>query len=142
VLARTQPAVAFSTVATVVLDASGRATTTHRPQKNTRVMVRAEDGSVSATAPVLAVRSVASLTAALVGDRTYRFTGRVYPARAGRAVTLRRDGVAVASHRHRRHRRVHHGAAAAGRLSQVQVATVDDQDNLGTRSAVLSLLVR
>jgi uncharacterized protein YkwD len=96
VYSRTQPATEFSRIATTTLDASGRGSTTHKPQKNTRMWAKdVTDGNRHVEAgsqPLIAVRSVASLGVRRIVGRTYEFTGRVYPARDQRIVSVYLDG--------------------------------------------------
>lgn len=99
VLSRTQPSVNFTQIASLMLDSSGFASSMHKPQRNTRITARAEGGPLSANAPLVEVRSVASLNATRTGTRLFRFTGRVYPARDQRVVSLYRNGVLVAQGR-------------------------------------------
>jgi hypothetical protein len=133
VLSKTQPATAYSVIASVVLDATGAGTTSHAPMKNTRIMARTA-GGVSSLQPLIQVRSVASLNAKRVGARTYTFSGRVYPALNGRLVSLYRNGTLVAQAR----------TAATGIYSvtrtlaagtfSFQAKTANDTYNLGTTS--------
>ncbi|MCW2606842.1 MAG: hypothetical protein JWO60_1535, partial [Frankiales bacterium] len=139
VLSKTQPATAFSAIRTVTLDATGRATTTHRPQRNTRLTARRADGTTTSVQPLVQVRSVASLSARRTGPRTYRFTGRVYPARDQRVVSLYRAGRLAGQGR-----TGPDGVyAVVLRLpagpSQVQARTGDDTYNLGSRSRTLTI---
>jgi hypothetical protein len=139
ILSRTQPSTVFTKIGTVVLDGAGIGRSTHKPQKNTRITARSAEGSMSATAPVLAVRSVASFNAQRVAPRTWAFTGRVYPALANRLVNVYRDGALVAQGRC--------DTTGAYRITKTlvagtfdfQVRTANDQDNLGTASRVLRL---
>lgn len=141
ILARTQPATVYSRIGSVTLDDTGVATSTHKPQKNTRITARSADGTLSTTAPIIAVRSVASLNARRVGTRTYEFTGRVYPARKDRVVNLYRNGVLVAQ--------CHSDATGvyvifktlAGGTYTFQARTRDDQYNLGATSRQLRLYI-
>ncbi|MDT7546751.1 MAG: hypothetical protein QOE99_2861 [Actinomycetota bacterium] len=95
VLSKTQPATSYSPITTVVLDAAGHGTTSHAPTKNTRIMAQTASGLASGQ-PLIQVRSVASINAKRIGVGAYTFTGRVYPARTGRLVSLYRNGVLVA----------------------------------------------
>lgn len=142
VLSRTQPSTVFTRIASVTLGPDGTATTSHKPQKNTRITAREADGTMSSTAPIIAVRSVASFSASRVGTRTYTFTGRVYPALANRLVSLYRNGTLVAQGRCDASGIYRITKTLAGGTFTFQVRTADDQDNLGTRSRELSLLVR
>jgi hypothetical protein len=99
ILSRTQPATAFSVIGSVTLDANGFGTSSHAPQKNTRMTARTVGGTSSPDQPLIQVRSVASFSARHVGVRTYTFTGRVYPAHAGRLVSLYRNDVLIAQAR-------------------------------------------
>lgn len=98
VMSRTQPATAFSRITTITLDESGRATTSHAPQKTTRLVARV-GGRESSAQPLILVQSVASLRLERTGPQTYAFTGRVYPALANRLVNVYRGGVLLAQAR-------------------------------------------
>lgn len=134
VLARTQPATSYVRVATVRLDDAGVGTSTHAPQKSTRITARSAGGTLSDQQPVVGVRSVASLTVTRVAGRTYAFSGRVYPAREGRLVNVYREGVLAAQGRT--------DASGVYRISKLLpagvrtyvVRTPDDTHNLGTTS--------
>jgi hypothetical protein len=95
ILSKTQPATAYTRISSVTLDASGHGTTSHAPTKNTRIMARTASGLASGQ-PLIQVRSVASINARRVGVGAYTFSGRVYPARNGRLVSLYRNGTLVA----------------------------------------------
>lgn len=90
---------------------------------------------MSETAPIIAVRSVASFNAQRVGTRTYTFTGRVYP------VNIYRNGSLVAQARcdatgiYTAPRTL-----GAGTFS-FQARTPNDQDDLGTSSRLLSVTI-
>jgi subtilisin family serine protease len=99
ILSRTQPATAFSVIGSVTLDASGFGSSSHAPQKNTRITAVTLGGTPSADQPLIQVRSVASMSVRAIGGRTYTFTGRVYPAHAQRLVSLYRDDVLIAQGR-------------------------------------------
>jgi subtilisin family serine protease len=99
ILSRTQPATAFSVIGSVLLDASGRGSSSHAPQKNTRITAKTLDGTASPDQPLIQVRSVSSLSLRRLSRRTYTFTGRVYPAHAQRLVSLYRDDVLIAQGR-------------------------------------------
>jgi hypothetical protein len=140
VLSKTQPATSYSPITTVVLDAAGLGTTSHAPTKNTRIMAQTASGLASGQ-PLIQVRSVASINAKRVGVGAYTFTGRVYPARTGRLVSLYRNGVLVAQG--------HTDASgiytitkklARGTFSFL-VRTGDDTYNLGTTSPARSVAI-
>lgn len=141
ILSRTQPSTVFTRIGTVRLDDTGTATSTHKPQKNTRITARSADGTLSSTAPIIAVRSVASFNASRVGTRTWTFTGRVYPALDQRLVNLYRNGTLVGQGRS--------DATGVYRITRTlaagpftfQVRTPNDQDNLGTSSRELRLTI-
>jgi subtilisin family serine protease len=99
ILSRTQPATAFSVIGSVVLDGNGQGSSSHAPQKNTRITARALDGAASPDQPLIQVRSVSSMSIKHVGVHRYTFTGRVYPAHAQRLVSLYRDDVLIAQGR-------------------------------------------
>jgi hypothetical protein len=141
VLSRTQPATTFSRIATITLDGTGTASTTHAPQKSTRLAARSASGELSASQPVIAVRSVASLAVQRVGTRTYSFTGRVYPARDQRLVSLYRNGVLVAQGRSDAAGVYRIGRTLAAGTYGFQVRTSDDQHNLGTASPLRRALI-
>lgn len=134
VLSRTQPATTFSRIATVVLDGTGTATSTHAPQRNTRITARSATGQLSASQPLVAVRSVVSLNVARTGVRTYALTGRVYPALEGRLVRIHRDGVLVAQGRAGADGRYAVTRTLAAGTFTFQARTGDDTSNLGARS--------
>jgi hypothetical protein len=142
VLSRTQPATVFSRIATVTLDSSGVGTSSHAPQKNTRITARSAAGQLSADQPIVAVRSVSSLTVQRVGTRTYTFTGRVYPALDQRLVSLYRNGVLVAQGRTNASGIYAITRTLAAGTFAFQVRTSNDMYNLGTvsptRTAVIS----
>jgi hypothetical protein len=98
VWSKTQPALMFSRIATVTLDANGFGSTSHAPHKNTRIAATSSDGKPSAR-PLIQVRSVASFNVRRVAVRTFTFTGTVSPALTGRLVSLYRNGVLVAQGR-------------------------------------------
>ncbi|GAC1441717.1 MAG: hypothetical protein NVSMB55_10240 [Mycobacteriales bacterium] len=142
ILSRTQPATAFSVIGSVTLDGSGVGTSTHAPQKNTRITARTAGGVPSADQPLIQVRSVASLSSRRVAPGTYAFTGRVYPAHASRLVSLYRNGGLAAQGR----------CAADGTYTITKtlpaggagffVRTGNDTYNLGATSRTVPLAVR
>lgn len=134
VLSRTQPATTFTRIGSVTLDAAGTATSTHAPQKNTRMAARSQSGELSTTQPIIAVRSVASLTVTRTGTRTYAFTGRVYPALDGRLVSLYRNGVLLAQGRTDVRGIYRITKELAGGTFVFQTRSPDDQHNLGAAS--------
>ena len=134
VLSRTQPATTFSRIARVTLDSSGTATSSHAPQKNTRITARSASGAVSPTQPLVVVRSVSSLTVQRVGTRTYAFTGRVYPALDRRLISLYRNGVLVAQGRTDASGIYRITKQLAGGTFTFQTRTPNDQHNLGAAS--------
>lgn len=141
ILSRTQPATLFSKIGTVTLGADGIGTSSHRPQKNTRITARTAAGQLSETAPIIAVRSVASFNAKRVGTRTYTFTGRVYPALRNRLVNLYRNGVLAGQGRcDATGIYVITRTLGAGTFT-FQVRTPNDQDNLGTTSRQLRVAI-
>lgn len=142
ILSRTQPATAFSKIGTVTLGADGIGTSSHRPQKNTRITARTAAGQLSETAPIIAVRSVASFNVTRVGTRTYTFTGRVYPALRNRLVNLYRNGVLVGQGRCDSSGIYTMTRTLAAGTFSFQARTPNDQDNLGTVSRELRVTVR
>lgn len=141
ILSRTQPATVFSKIGTVTLDSNGFGTSTHKPQKNTRITARTSSGRLSEFAPLIAVRSVASFNAQRVGTRTYAFTGRVYPALNNRLVNIYRNGSLVAQARS--------DATGIYRVTRTlgagtftfQARTPNDTYNLGTSSPARSIRI-
>lgn len=141
ILSRTQPATLFSKISTVTLDSNGIGTSTHRPQKSTRITARTAAGDLSATAPLVGVKSVASFNAQRVGTRTFTFTGRVYPALANRLVNVYRNGTLVAQARsdssgiYKVTRTLGAGTFTFG------ARTPNDQSNLGATSRTRSVRI-
>ncbi len=142
ILSRTQPATAFSKIGSVTLGSNGIGTSTHRPQKNTRITARTSGGQLSETAPIIAVRSVASFNVTRVGTRTYVVTGRVYPALRNRLVNLYRNGVLVGQGRCDATGIYTITRTLAAGAFTFQARTPDDQDNLGTVSRELRVTIR
>lgn len=142
ILSRTQPATVFSKIGSVTLGSDGTGTSTHRPQKNTRITARTASGQMSETAPIIAVRSVASFNASRVGTRTYTFTGRVYPALRNRLVNLYRNGALVGQGRCDATGIYTITRTLAAGTFTFQVRTPNDQDNLGTTSRELQVAIR
>jgi hypothetical protein len=130
---KTQPATSYSRISSVTLNASGFGTSSHAPTKNTRIMAKTAGGLTSAT-PLIQVRSVASLSARRVATRTYSFTGRVYPARTGRLVSLYRNGALVAQARTDASGVYAMTKTLAKGTFSFQVRTGDDTYNLGASS--------
>jgi hypothetical protein len=141
VLSKTQPATAYTVIATLTLDGNGLGTTSHAPQKNTRIMARTPSGLTSGQ-PLIQVQSVASINAARTAARTYSFTGRVYPALNQRLVSLYRNGVLIAQGRT--------DGSGIYRITKMLTAgnygffvrTVNDTYNLGATSRTMSVLIR
>lgn len=98
ILSKTQPASGYSVIGTITLDSNGFGTSTHAPQRNTRIMAETQSG-LSSGQPLIQVHSVASFSAKRVATRTYTFTGRVYPALNQRLVSVYRNGVLFAQGR-------------------------------------------
>lgn len=142
ILSRTQPATVFSKIGSVTLGSDGTGTSTHRPQKNTRITARTSSGQLSETAPIIAVRSVASFNVSRVGTRTYTFTGRVYPALRNRLVNLYRNGTLVGQGRCDATGIYTITRTLGAGTFTFQVRTPNDQDNLGTTSRALSVAIR
>lgn len=132
ILARTQPATVFTRIGTVLLDAEGRATSSHRPQRDTRITAAAADGTLAAQQPLILVRSVGSLTATRSAGRSVTFTGRVYPARAGRLVNVYRNGTLAAQGRTDASGIYRIVRALPAGTWRVEARTPDDTYNLGT----------
>lgn len=141
ILSRTQPSTVFTKIGSVTLDAQGTGTSTHRPMKNTRITARTAAGKLSDFAPIIAVKSVASFNANRVGTRTYNFTGRVYPALSNRLVNLYRNGVLVGQGRCDSTGIYSITKTLAAGTFTFQLRTPNDQDNLGTNSRELRLLI-
>ncbi|MCU1591216.1 MAG: hypothetical protein JWP11_2472 [Frankiales bacterium] len=133
IYSKTQPATAYSRIASVVLDGSGHGTSTHAPTKNTRIMAQTSTGLASAQ-PLIQVRSVASINARRISTRSYTFSGRVYPAHTGRLVSLYRNGVLLAQGRTDASGIYTMTKTLAAGTFSFQVRTADDTYNLGTRS--------
>ncbi len=91
--AYTRPNTTFRVVRTGTLSANGTLTFDNLvPSGNTRLRARVLGGQFAQSA-VLLVRSRLSVTAQRVGVRTYRFSGRVLPAREGQLVFIYRGNV-------------------------------------------------
>jgi hypothetical protein len=142
ILSRTQPSTVFTRIGTVTLDSNGVGTSSHKPQKNTRITARSASGAMSGTAPIIAVRSVASFNANRVSTRTYTFTGRVYPALSNRLVNIYRNGSLVAQARCDATGIYKVTRTLGAGTFTFQARTPNDQDNLGTSSRLLSVTVR
>lgn len=141
ILSRTQPATAFSKIGTVTLDREGVATSSHRPQRNTRISVRTAAGQVSASAPLLLVRSVSSLSVNRVAGRTYAFTGRVYPAVNNRLVNVYRNGALVGQARTEATGTFKVTRTLGVGTFSFQARTANDQYNLGAKSPTRQVTV-
>jgi subtilisin family serine protease len=141
IFSRTQPATDFSRIGSVHLDQYGRGSSSHKPQKNTRITAKSAGGRMSDTAPIIAVRTVASFNARRVATNTYTFTGRVYPALNQRAVYLYRDGVFVGVGRCDASGIYSITRTLGGGTYTFEVRTRDDMHNLGTNSRKLRFLV-
>lgn len=142
ILSRTQPATEFSRIGSVTLDSNGLGTSTHRPQKNTRITARTAGGQLSADAPIIAVRSVASFNANRVATRTYTFTGRVYPALTSRLVNIYRNGSLVAQARSDATGLYKVTRTLGAGTYTFQARTPNDQSNLGTTSPARQVTVQ
>lgn len=142
ILSRTQPATAFSRIGSVLLDASGVGTSTHKPQKNTRITARTSHGQLSADAPLVTVRSVVSGSATRVGTRTYTFSGRSYPALSNRLVSIYRNGVLVAQGRCDSSGVYRVTKTLAAGTFTFQARTGNDAHNLGSVGPQLRLTIR
>jgi hypothetical protein len=140
ILSKTQPATGFSVIATVTLDASGLATSTHAPQKNTRITAQSAGGP-SADQPLVQVRSVASLSAHRMATRNYTFTGRVYPALNQRLVSLYRNGALVAQGRCDASGVYSINKSLAAGTFSFFVRTSSDTYNVGTTSPTISVRI-
>jgi hypothetical protein len=140
ILSKTQPATSYSRISSVTLDASGHGTSSHAPTKNTRIMAQTSSGLASGQ-PLIQVRSVASINARRVSTRTYTFTGRVYPARSGRLVSLYRNGTLVAQgHTDATGIYTITKTLARGSFSFL-VRTANDTYNLGTSSPARTVAI-
>jgi hypothetical protein len=95
---KTQPALAYSLIRTIVLDDSGMNMSSFAPTRNTRLLAKT-DGGLTSPAPLIQVGSRISLNVKRIGTRSYNFSGRVYPARVGRLVSVYRDLVLCAQAR-------------------------------------------
>ena len=141
ILSRTQPSSVFTKIGTITLDGNGRGSSTHKPQKSTRITARAADGTMSDTAPIIAVRSVASINASRESTRTFTFSGRVYPALQNRLVNLYRNGTLVAQGRSDASGIYRMTKTLAAGTFVFQIRTSNDQNNLGTNSRESKLLI-
>lgn len=102
VYSRTQPSLEFTRIRTITLDSFGRGHTLHKPQKNTRMWakdVTHGTGTDAVNQPLIEVRTVTSINVQRVGTRTYRFYGKVYPARDQRVVSVYLNGKLAAQGR-------------------------------------------
>ncbi|MCW2665671.1 MAG: hypothetical protein JWN57_633 [Frankiales bacterium] len=133
VLSKTQPATGYSRITTVTLDGSGYGSTSHAPTKNTRIMAQTANG-LSSTQPLVQVRSVASFTAQRTAPRTYTLTGKVYPARDQRLVSVYRNGALVAQGRTNSTGVYALRTTLAAGTFSFQARTGDDTYNLGAVS--------
>ncbi len=84
-----RPASAFTLLRYGTVPADGTYSAVLGPRSNTRVYVEVLGGDRTAALPIN-VRSAVAMTVTRTGTRTYRFSGTVSPARAGRAVTVAR----------------------------------------------------
>lgn len=140
ILSKTQPATDYSVIGTVTLDGFGSGTSSHAPTKNTRIEARTDSGRYSAQ-PLIQVRSVASFNASRVSTRTYTFTGRVYPARDQRLVSIYRNGTLVAQTRCDASGIYNVTRTLAAGGYSFQSRTANDVYNLGTTSRTLPVTV-
>ena len=143
VLARTQPATTFTVIRRLLLDGNGRALSTHRPHRNTRLTVRDVSGPAinATTEPLVRVRSTASINTRRVGVRTFELSGTVSPAVSGRLVRVYRDGVVVAQGRTASDGVYRITRTLAAGTSTFSVKTPDDVYNVGAQSRSVSLRV-
>lgn len=140
IMSKTQPATAYSVIGAVALDANGIGSTSHAPSKNTRIMAKTA-GGLASLQPLIQVRSVASINARRVGPRTYTFSGRVYPARTGRLVSLYRNRTLVAQARTNSSGVYALTKSLAAGQFTFQMRTANDTYNLGTTSPARSYLI-
>jgi hypothetical protein len=133
VLSKTQPATDYSRITTVALDGSGYGTTSHAPTKNTRIMAQTANGLTSSQ-PLVQVRSVASFNAQRTAPRTYTLTGKVYPARDQRLVSVYRNGTLIAQGRTNSSGIYAIRKTLAPGTFNFQARTGDDTYNLGASS--------
>jgi hypothetical protein len=85
-LAYSRPSTTYSVIRTTTASSTGAYSFSVRPQTNTRLLVRV-DGQKSASV-VVGVRPAISLRTVRTGVRSYQFTGRVQPIRAGQIVSV------------------------------------------------------
>jgi len=137
---KTQPATGYSHISSVTLDASGLATTSHAPRKNTRIMTRSAQG-VSSAQPLIQVRSVASMNVRRISTRSYVFSGTVSPALSGRLVSVYRNGVLVAQGRTNGLGVYVISKTLAAGVFTFLVRTPNDTSNLGATSRSVRLLI-
>lgn len=140
IYSKTQPATGYSRLRSVQLDMNGTGSSSHVPMRNTRLMARSAGGRDSAQ-PLVQVGSVASINAARVRPGTYRFTGRVYPARTGRLVSLYRNSRLFAQARTDSSGIYTITKASAGGTLSFYARTAADTYNLGTTSRSLRISV-
>ncbi len=141
ILARTQPATEYSRIGSVTLDGIGIGRSTHKPHKNTRITARASDGQLSDAAPVIGVRSVASLNVRRVSTRTFAFSGTVSPALNNRLVNLYRDGILTAQGRTNSSGVYSISKTLPADNYTFHAATPDDTYNLGALSRSLEVRI-
>jgi uncharacterized protein YkwD len=98
ILSKTQPATSYTRIGSVTLDANGTGTSSHAPNRNTRLAARTPLGTMSSF-PLIQVRSVASINVYRAQPRLYLFTGTVSPPLTNRLVSLYRNGVLTAQAR-------------------------------------------
>jgi len=133
ILSKTQPATAYSVIGSVTLDASGFGAASYAPTKNTRLEASTASGLFSGQ-PLIQVRSVASFNANRIRNRTYTFTGRVYPARDQRLVSVYRNGTLAAQGRCDANGIYSVTRTLAAGTYAFQARTASDTYNLGTTS--------
>jgi hypothetical protein len=140
ILSKTQPATSYTRIGSVTLDGNGVGTSSHAPNRNTRLAARTPLGTLSAL-PLIQVRSVASLNAQRLASRFYLFTGTVSPPLNNRLVNLYRNGVLVGQGRTNTR-----GVYAIAKVLAVgtydfSIRTPNDTYNLGATSRTLRVRI-
>jgi uncharacterized protein YkwD len=141
VLSKSPPATSYTKIGTVTLDATGTATSSHAPTRNTRLAARTPRGTMS-NLPLIQVRSVASINAYRLQSGFYVFQGTVSPLLANRLVSLYRNGVLAGQAR--TNVRGIYGIGALmrpGPTYDFVVRTPNDAYNLGATSRTLRVRI-
>jgi hypothetical protein len=140
ILSKTQPATSYTRIGSVTLDGNGVGTSSHAPNRNTRLAARTPLGTLSAF-PLIQVRSVASINAYRAQPRLYLFTGTVSPPLTNRLVSLYRNGVLAAQARTDARGVYAMAKSFAAGTYDFAVRTPNDAYNLGATSRTLRVRV-